>query len=249
MAKKKAALPRERTFGSIRYKLVRNGAASKKAGHDVFSAAILNKEAYGAQQIAERLAAGNSLLSKSAIKFVLEELGELIPELVAEGRTVNLGHFVRFMPAIQGTFDTPDEPFNPRKHTVLVKTCSCRKMLKQLGPRPTSRIGRTPRPTLTILINAVTHVLNSVSSDGAFNVVGKHLSWDLNAADEGWFMVYNGLERKCTCESGPVEDLPVRLISPFAFNAPGEPLELIFRTRLGGSILRRVVYRNPVVTA
>lgn len=249
MAKKKGTLPRERTFGSIRYKLVRNGAASKKAGHDVFSAAVLNKEAYGAQQIAERLASTGSLLSKSAIKFVIEELSDLIPTLIAEGRTVNLGNFVRFMPAIRGTFEDPDEPFNPQKHAVLVKTCSSRKMLKGLGPRPTNRLGRTPRPILTALFSMPTGDLNCVSSEGVFGVIGKNLSWNLKAADEGWFMVYNDLERKCLFEEDPDEDSSLRLTAPFVFNAPGEPLKLIFRTRLGGSILRRVVYGSPLVTA
>lgn len=248
MAKKRPTLPRERTFGSIRYKLVRNGAASKKAGRDIFSASILNKEAYGVQEIAERLASGGTLLRKSAIKAVLEELGDLIPALVAEGRTVNLGHFVRFMPAIQGTFEDPDEPFNPRKHTLLLKACSSRKMLKQLGTRPTNRLGRTPRPTLTVLHNMVTGTLGCVSSEGTFIVIGKNLSWDPNATDEGWFLCYNDLERKCVATMNEA-GVSVRLTSPFTFEASGEALELIFRTRLGGSLLREIVYSKPLVTA
>lgn len=73
-------------FGNIEYRLVKNGAASKRLGRSVFSASVLKKEVYATEQLADRLAKENPLLKKSTIKALISELADLVGELVGEGR-------------------------------------------------------------------------------------------------------------------------------------------------------------------
>lgn len=127
-------------FGSIHYKVVKNGAASKRLGREVFSASVLKKELYGTNELAERLARENSLLAKSAIKALISDLANLVGKLVAEGRTVNIGGVVRFMPVIHGNFDSADELFNPQKHQIDVKACVGSNLRKAARQAPATRI-------------------------------------------------------------------------------------------------------------
>lgn len=127
-------------FGSIQYKVVRNGAASKRLGREVFSASVLKKEVYGTNELAERLAKENNMLKKSTIKALISDLANLVSQLVSEGRSVNIGGTVRFMPVIRGNFDSADELFNPQKHRIDVKACAGIEMRKAARRSPTTRI-------------------------------------------------------------------------------------------------------------
>lgn len=236
-------------FGSIRYKLIRNGAASKKAGHTVYSAMVLNRETYGTVEIAERMVRENCPLNASTIRMVISDLANLVAQLVSEGRMVNLGGVVRFMPVICGTFDSVDEPWNPQKHKVKIKACSGSNMREAARESPVERTEVPVAPLLLQLFNPANNRSDTISSGREFLVSGEHLSWNPEAPDEGWFINYDGREYACAARAAEGEDQVVWVRADVAFREAGESLLLIFRTRLGGKSLHQTAYGRGVVSA
>lgn len=238
------------TVENIEYKIIRNGAASKNKGRNVFSALVIPKETYGTQQIADRMVAEGCAVKGSTIRLVLDELVSLIAKLVGEGRAVNIGGLIRFMPSIRGNFDSPDEPFNPEKHQILIMAASGRRMRARAAQSPVTRLDCETVPFLRQVFDTTTKTVGQITSQGEFFVLGKQLIWDESAADEGWFINYNGCETKCIPREGRAQDAEAAAVcAAVAFDEPGVGILLIFRTRLGGKTLHQVVYGSPLVTA
>lgn len=236
-------------FKRIHYKLQYCPLASRKAGRDVYSGAVIKKETCGTVQLAKRLASQNPLIKESHIRMLISDLANLIGDLVSEGRAVNIGGVVRFMPVIHGTFDSPDEPWNPEKHKVLVNACVGSRMRKILEKSAVSRIGGTSSPELLQVLNPEMRSVGSISSGGKFMVTGSRLVWNPEAEDEGWFINLGGAESKCEV---------VKMKEPFdlavlrctqTFETPDTPILLIFRTRPDGKVLHQIAFNGPLVTA
>lgn len=236
------------SFGSIQYKIIRNGAASKNKGRDVYSALVIPRETYGTLQIADRMANEGCTVKASSIRMVLDELVTLITQLVSEGRAVNIGGLIRFMPSIRGNFDSPDEPLDPKKHEILINACSGKRMRARAAKSPTSRLDGPPIPVVMQVVNKSNAKSNRVSSNGDFLVVGKHLTWNESAADEGWFIVCDGRETKCVPTVKEQEPTCAVMNTGVTFAASGMEVSLVFRTRLGGKTLHRVEYDTQILT-
>lgn len=238
-----------KSAAAIQYKLQYNRLASRKAGRNVYSAHVIPKEGYGTVQLAKALACRGALLKESQIRMIISELANLIGELVSEGRPVNIGGVVRFLPVIHGTFASPDEAWDPKKHKVRVAACVGGRMRKIAEQSPVSRVGAPEVPVLTEILNTTGKTRGSISSHGAFVVLGTHLSWDIGAEDEGWFINLGGTESKCDVTDSESPFTSASLQCTRAFDAPGTSLLLIFRTRLGGKTLHQIAYSNPLVSA
>lgn len=249
MARRILTKSKEYTFGRIHYKLIRNGYLSKKAKRDIYVASALNKETYGTDELAEQMVARGCPLNKSSIKLAIDDLANLISELVAEGRSINIGGVVRFMPVIHGTFDSVNEPFNPQKHKVHVKACVGTKMRSAKNERSPKRLGPSKVPVLNSLRDKATNKGDVISSRGTFFVFGEYLTWDVSAADEGWFIICNGQETKCEPAQTEQNETFAVLQTDAVFEESDVPICLIFRTRLGGKVLRQIPYDKPLVTA
>lgn len=129
------------TLHTIPYKLIKNAVASKKAGRDVYTASVLIKETCGTREIADRMVQEGCAVKASTIRLVLSEFADLVSKLASEGRAVNIGGVVRFMPTICGTFDSPDAPWDPQKHTIAVRACSAKKMRQSMTETSATREG------------------------------------------------------------------------------------------------------------
>lgn len=237
----------ERTYGRVHYKLIRHGSLSKQKRRDVYVASVLKKETYGTVQLAKELEARNPLLSERLVRLMIGEMADLIGKVVSEGRMVNIGGVVRFMPVIHGTFDSPDEPLDPAKHKILIKACSGLRMRKAAAESPATRISAPEVPVLRNVQNSDAEMSGTVSAQKPFFVFGERLVWDSAAEDEGWFINLGGTERKCSVLNAEAPTVTA-LRCDQAFEAPGTPILLIFRTRLGGRVLHQVAYPNPLVT-
>lgn len=233
---------------TIHYKLQRCPLASQKAGKNVYHGVVLKKETYGTVQLAKRLASECGLLKEASIRMVLSELANLVGKLVSEGRAVNIGGVVRFMPVIHGTFESSEEPWDPKKHKVRVNACVGTRLRKIAEQSPVTRVGSPDVPTMTRITNMTKPGSDTISSQGKFTIAGKRLEWNVDAADEGWFINIGGEESKCTPLS-PQNPVGAVLKCERTFDEPGTPLLLIFRTRLGGKILHQIPYPKPLITA
>ncbi len=182
----------ESTLDSILYRLQLNGAATARKGQPTYTAITEIKEVYNIRMLADRLVENGCLARRATIELVLEEAFNLIGRLVSEGRAVQFPGAVRFAPSIRGTFDSPDEPFNRKKHRVVVNATVGKRM---------ARAARASRPIRNedLLLPEINHVTvldpktqNAMSyflSNECIFVFGHALTWDMEAEDEGFFIV------------------------------------------------------------
>lgn len=236
-------------YTNVQYKVSRNAAASKVAGRDVFSARVIAKETYSTKQLAERMVSEGCAVKATTIRLVLTEFADLIGKLMAEGRAVNIGGLVRFRPSVRGTFDSVDAAFNTAKNAIVVNASIGSRMRAAAALSGVKRLDDIEMPVLQLVIDRTTQKRDVITSEGAFNVAGEHLTWDAAAEDEGWFISYGGFETKCTPAADEQDPANAALTATQTFTAADEEIQLIFRTRMGGEVLHQVIYANPLVTA
>ncbi|MEG1932994.1 MAG: DNA-binding domain-containing protein [Kiritimatiellia bacterium] len=137
------------TLESILYRVVKNSAASLQTGTTVYSAIVELKETYNITDIAKRMASEGCVMKESAIRLVLTEFADLVGTLVAEGRAVNIGGLVRFVPTIRGTFESPTAPWDASKNHVLVNAMAgskLRQAAKESSAVRTTALSPPPPP-------------------------------------------------------------------------------------------------------
>lgn len=237
------------SFGSIRYKVMRNGGASKAAGKDVYTASVISKETYGTKEIAARMVKEGCAVKAATIRLVINEFAELVGALVSEGRSVNIGGVVRFTPGIRGTFETIDSAWDASKNAIVVNACSGNRMRAAAALSGVTRVDGTELPVLRQVIDVTTSKTDLITSQGTFFVSGERLTWNEAAEDEGWFLNYDGAETKCTQVESEQNPELAALKTAQSFALAGEPLELTFRTRMGGTVLHQLKYENGILTA
>lgn len=242
----------ESTVDVVQYKLQLNPLASSKAGRNIYNGVVIKKETYGTRQLTERMVNEQTPLNASTIRMVIDDLANLIAKLASEGRAINLGGVIRIMPVIHGTFDSLDEPWNPKKHKVRISACAGTKLRNAAVLSPVMRLDGLNKPEILQVTNVIDPAkpkFNQVPSAGEFVVVGHLLTWDRDAADEGWFLNYKGQETKCEVVKSENPHCAT-LRTTCVFDNPGESLLLIFRTRLNGEkSLQQFAYGKPLETA
>lgn len=242
----------EGTVDVVQYKLRLNPLASSKAGRSIYNGVVIKKETYGTRQLAARMVKEQTPLNASTIQMVINDLANLIAKLASEGRAINLGGVIRVMPVIHGSFDSFDEPWNPKKHKLRISACAGTKLRNAAILSPLMRLDGPNKPEILQVINVADPKKpkhDRVPSAGEFVVAGNLLAWDRDAADEGWFLNYKGQEAKCEVVKSENPHCAT-LRTTYVFNEPGESLLLIFRTRLNGEkSLHQFAYGNPLETA
>ncbi len=236
---------------SVNYRLVRNELATEKAGAETFVGRVEVKETYGLQDVARQMVREGCAVKESTIRLVLGEFADLVAELVSAGRAVNISGLVKFAPAVRGTFAAEDAAWDPSKNRLVVNaTVGARLRTAASG----SGVRRVDLPTLPTLTD-VTELVNSgargvIVGPGPFLVQGTKLTWDDEAEDEGFFMLYAGREIRCDQYGDPTGDpTKVLLYNDEPFDSDGVPLQFFFRTRMGGDVLYMVEYKDTLVTA
>ncbi len=124
----------------VEYCVEEHKAASMKKGRKVYVARVVEKEVYYLEDTIDRMRANGCLADESIIRLVLHNYFKLVKQLVSEGRAVAIPEIVRFAPAIRGTFDSPEESWNPKKHKVVVNATISKKMQKVAEQSPIRRV-------------------------------------------------------------------------------------------------------------
>ncbi len=126
--------------GCIEYCLDRQEVVSLNKGRPVYSARVVEKEVYYLDDTIERMLASGCVVSESVVRLVLKEYFKMVETLVKQGRAVSIPGMVRFAPAIRGTFDSPEEDFDPKKHKIVVNATISKNLHKVAADSPTRRI-------------------------------------------------------------------------------------------------------------
>ncbi len=231
---------------TIRYRVVLNPVASKAAERDIYTGVAEVKEILALSHVMKRMAERGCAAKKSTIQLVLNDFAEVVSDLVAEGYAVNIPGLVRFSPAIRGTFASEDAPWQATENQVIVNASIGGRMRKVAAKSSVQRIGLITLPTLTKVTDVNSQEVGVITSEGVFYVAGTLLNWDVDAADEGFFLNCGGEETRCTVIEHTAES--AMLQTDQIFETADLPLELFFRTRIEGTY-HQVKYPDAIVTA
>lgn len=231
---------------SVAYRLVRNEMASQKAGAETYVGQVEVKETYGLQDVAEQMVKEGCAVKQSTIRLVLSEFAEMVAGLVAAGRAVNIGGLVRFAPAVRGTFASEDAAWDPSKNKVVVNATVGSRLRTAAASSSVRRLDAVDLPTLEEVIDLSSQAHGKITSLGSFLVQGSKLSWNAEAEDEGFFVIYNTAET--ACEAVLADEDPTRVIlrNTAEFASNDEEIGLVFRTRMGGESLFQVTFKGEL---
>ncbi len=231
---------------SVAYRLVRNEMASQKAGAETYVGCVEVKETYGLQDIAEQMVKEGCAVKESTVRLVLSEFAGLVADLVASGRAVNIGGLVRFAPAVRGTFAGEGAAWDPAKNKVVVNATVGSRLRTAASTSSVRRLGVVDLPTLDDVIDLSSKAHGKISANGTFLVQGTKLSWDAEADDEGFFVLYNGAEQACDVVLADEDPTRVILLNKVGFASNDEEIGLIFRTRMGGETLYQASFKGEL---
>lgn len=172
----------------IRYSLRRNPLTPDPADR---YARVETVRSVGLDEVADRIAAAGSTLSRVDALAALESLQTVVQDLLAEGANVNLP-FVQLGARVKGTFDGDGDRFDAARHAVLPTArpgYALRQFFRAGVPVEKTAAAR-PAP-------AVLHVadLNTGQRDGPLTpggmaeITGSRLAFDPASPDQGVFFV------------------------------------------------------------
>lgn len=107
-------------------------------------------------------------------------------------------------------------------------------------------------PTMTSLYDLNTKENEVIQSLGQFFVEGTNLTWNVDAEDEGFFVIYNTAETACDVVMANDDPTRVILMNKAEFASDDEEIELVFRKRIKlegmDNALISVKYPKPLKT-
>ncbi len=233
----------------VHYHVALNPAATKAAGHPVYTGVVDIKETYNTADVAERMVSEGCAVKAATIRLVLSEFAELVGKLAGEGRAINIGGLVRFAPAVRGVFETEDAPWDAAKHTLVVNASAGSRIRSAAALSAVQRVNGVVFPTLTRLVDLATFKDDTITSRGDIFVFGTKLTWDDTQKDEGFFVNYLGVESRCQMLESVQDPTCAALRTTQPYATDGDLVELFFRTRMGGTTLRQFKYPRRIDSA
>ena len=171
---------------AIRYSVRQNRLLGQPGKH-----AAMVRPLYTAdlEQVIEQMAwRGGSV---AAIRGVLELFFATVEDMVAEGVNVNTP-LANFHLSVQGTFDSPADRFDPRRHRIVPRVTPGRRLRKTVRrkARVERRFRAGPRPNPLTYVDLDSGERNSTLTPGSIGrVVGSRLRFDPNDPRQGIFFV------------------------------------------------------------
>jgi hypothetical protein len=215
---------------AIRYNLAKNAILEKSKGElSYYARVVANTKSLS--EVAETTVREGSKYSEYEVYCVLEFFTDVVTRLLKEGCAVNVGSLVRFRPRIQGKFASETDSFKRGVHRILVGASVGSALRNVAAAAPVSRVSAAVAlPELLAVYNGATGHQDKVSNESTFIVKGANMVYDVNAADEGFFVNLDGQELRCTVILMDEKHANAVLLMPHQI-APGNEVALSFRTR------------------
>lgn len=221
---------------SIRYRVVRNSAASKSTGREIFNARVDVSAPYNLDMVAREMAKGRFPFSEEDIIHVLTTFSKHAQDLLLAGNSINVGGLVTLRPSIRGTFESEGSGFSEANNRLRVTASVGSALRYATAGGQLMKLGDEKFPVLEKLINALTGEENTLTSLGAGTLAGKNLEFDAAAEDEGLFLETDSGSEACTV----IDQTPTRIAFRTAKAFETEtPAKLVLLTRGGSATLKQ----------
>ena len=138
------------------------------------------------RSIAEQMVREGSKYSESEILAIVTQLMDTIAYRLTNGETVNLGSMLRLKPALRGTFETKETPFDPRQHEIIVSANIGSKLRKIIQQTTTEQVESVHTPLLGLVLPFETEPAGG--DVFSFMVRGSHLAKYPVGVTATWFI-------------------------------------------------------------
>jgi hypothetical protein len=231
---------------AIKYEVVKNHALSKVKGVNKFYARVM-ASSKSLREVADTMVREGCKYEPGEVVAILEKFADVTTRLLQEGHSVNVGSLVHFRPSIRGTFESVDDSFSKADHRLVVTASIGSALRNAVANATVVRVTQVSFPEMSIVYNAITGTPNTLCPDGDLIVMGKRLTWDDEAEDEGFFTIVEGSKVRCEVYSLDKEKTSAFMHSK-QFMMEGDEAQLIFSTRnTGNGELATFAYSTPIV--
>lgn len=170
----------------IRYKLRPVPPKARTASGEGSYAAHVLKRTASLASIVEQMAREGSKYSEAELIAIVTHLLNTVAYRLAKGESVNLGSMIHLKPAIRGTFETLDTPFDATKHEVVVSTSVGSRLRKVVQQTKLEHVKDEPLPKLKSVMLVGT--ANTKNATVSFMVQGTRLMAKPNRKPHEWFI-------------------------------------------------------------
>ncbi len=143
------------------------------------------------EDIADRIVAMGSTVTRSDILSVLNDRDEAVRAMLLDGDRVNTS-LVSLYVTIKGVFDGPTAPFDPSRHQFSLVSVPTRGLTQwvQVNSRAQQVKADRPEPEPLRFIDVTSGEINSVLlPHSVANIQGRRLKFDFSDAEQGVFFV------------------------------------------------------------
>lgn len=219
----------------IKYSLIANDLTPEPNDYraQTHAAGVFDKEA-----VIEHMLQRGSLVTRTDILAVFNDMEEAVVDLHRQGYTVNLPLFGTSF-SIKGRFDRPEETFSTDRHRLNINVHRGRLLThlqRDLRPEKTDRA--PAQPTIHQVTDLVSGVQNErLTPGGVVEIVGRAIKIVGNDASVGlWFMAADGSKTRATIT---VHNKPSTVLAVIPTLAPGTySVRIVTQYLIGGGLLK-----------
>jgi len=152
-----------------------------------FLARVPNPHNFDQAAVVDRMMDLGTSVSRGEVESVLALFQQAVIRICSEGSTASLDSFVRFAPAVGGTFDSDLDGFRPGRNTVYVNATVSSIFNREFAV--VTRVEKTSanfkRPKLSLVLDFATSSSNQkVTMNNIVTLNGESLKFDLNNPNE-----------------------------------------------------------------
>jgi len=170
----------------IRYSVVKNTLID---GRKVCRARVHTVRMVPMEEIVDLVAAGRASVSKSDVLGVVELMGRVVGDLLADGYSVDMP-WAAMRPSIRGRFESEEDEFDPNRHQIVVSATAGKRVRQRMRDVRAEKVPRQiPEPIVRRCENPETGESDILISGRCGKLYGHRLKFDPADPEQGVFFV------------------------------------------------------------